>query len=513
VDARVRVAAGIALVTGVVLLIPEAWFSPRLQVAASAAGGSIATVVVAMSAARYRTGRDTHSLFLMVGFAAVAVQSLVFGVWWPIHYGSDQYSMIEVTAGTHIVRYFPASSFSGPAPVYAFQFGWLVAGLCFILGVPWWDRRGHRAIWGWLTMLSVAGVLLLFDRLISLGYRHLQGPQPFVVPIRSPAEPEAVGTVLGITAAAVLAVAAGRELFRRTDPPHPWLGVAFAAAVALPMSAVTSPSQGLAYIQWADLLQLIVPAIAIGALLSAERADVTRMRRATDRAEEVLGGRAEIASVIAHDVRSPVSSIKSIAASTIGNYERLDDAQRLEFVAMIDREAQHVLDVVHQMSVALKIDAGTLDVVRRTTSVTAVVRQAIDDADTRGRSVEIEATPGVEMSVDGRWLAEAIRQGIDNAVAYSSEGTPIKVSIQDEGDGSAVIAIADEGSGIASDRREAAFERFTRWPASTHEDVPRSGLGLFICRGIVRELGGEATLENGVGRGTILRISLPWGID
>src|SRR5436190_3386309 len=193
------------------------------------------------------------------------------------------------------------------------------------------------------------------------------------------------------------------------------------------------------------------------------------MRRATDRAEEILGGRAEIASVIAHDVRSPVSSIKSIAASTIANYDRLDDAQRLEFVGMIDREAQQVLGVVHQMSVALKIDAGTLDLARRPTAVASVVREAIGQATTNGHEVDIEAAPGVTADVDARWLAEAIRQGIDNAAAFSPEAAPIRVSVADAGDGTAVITVEDEGPGIPAERREALFGRFASWRPSGYE--------------------------------------------
>jgi signal transduction histidine kinase len=513
VNERARTAAAVVFVAGLLLLVPDAWFSPRVQVAVSAAAAALALSVVAIAGTRYRTARDPHALFLTIGFAVIAVQSLIFGVWWPVRYGIDLgYETVFVTTDVSITSFFPADSFSGAAPVYAFQAGWLIAGICFTLGVPWWDRRGHRPVRGWLTALIVGGIVLLVDRCLSLWYRHPQGPFGFV-PVRLPVEPRALGTILGIAAAIALVVASGRELFRRVEPPHPWLGVAFAASVALPMSAVTHPTQGLAYVQWADILQLVVPAIAFAALLSAQRTETSRMRRASDRADEVLGGRAEIASVISHDVRSPVSSIKSIAASTIANYDRLDDAQRLEFVGMIEREAQVALGIVHQMSVALRIDAGTLELVRRPTAIATVVRQAIDGSETDGRRIEVEAAPGVTANVDAKWLAEAIRQGIDNAAAFSPEESSIRVGVEDAGEGAAAITIQDEGPGIPPERREEVFERFSRWRPQGYSDVPGSGLGLFICRGIVREHGGEITLENGAERGTILRILLPWSAD
>jgi signal transduction histidine kinase len=510
VHQRVRIVAAVAVVGGSLLLLPEAWFSPGVQVATSASAAALSLAVAVLAGARYRVDRDPHALFLSVGFAVVAVQAAVFGVGWPIRH--EGIAMAAVTLRTSVAAYAPVRSLSGAAPVYAFQVGWLVAGICFVLGVPWWDRRGHRAIRGWLVGISAGGIVALTDRLLATWYPRPSGPGA-IVAVRVPIEAGTIGWAIGIAAAAVLAFAAGRELFRRSDPPHPWIGVAFAASVALPLSAIGSPTQGLAYVQWADVLQVIVPGIAFAALVATHRTESGRMRRATDRAEEILSGRAEIASVIAHDVRSPVSSIKSIAASTVANYVRLDDAQRLEFVGMIDREAQHVLDVVHQMSVALKIDAGTLDLFRRPTSLATVVRESIERAETDGHEIDVDAAPGIAADVDLKWLAEAIRQGINNAAAFSPEGRPIRISIGTIADDSAVIAIADDGPGIPEERREDVFQRFARWRPPGYEDIPGSGLGLFICRGIVREHGGDATLEEGAERGTILRILLPWSSD
>jgi len=327
--------------------------------------------------------------------------------------------------------------------------------------------------------------------------------------VRAAAEPATLGWVLGMAAAVALLVAAWRELFRRRDPPHPWIGVALAAAVALPLSAIRSPTQGLAYVQWADILQLVVPAIVFAALLSAQRTETSRMRRASDRAEEVLGGRAEIASVIAHDLRGPVSSVKSIAASTIANYDRLSDPQRQEFVGLIEQEAEHILGVVHQMSVALKFDARSLDLHPAGNELAAVVQLALTDAETRGHPVTVDDPQRVEADVDIRWLAEAIRQGIDNAARFSPEGSAIRISFMGTDGGPAQIEIVDAGPGVPAERRDQVFERFTRWRPPGYEDVPGSGLGLFICRGIVRAHGGDATLEVAPQGGTILRIRLP----
>jgi len=506
VEHRARVAAAVVCASGLLLLIPVAWFSPRLQVAVAAAAGAVAVAVATLAAARYRTARDPHASFLAVGFAVIAAQSLVFGVWWPIHYADE--TVYAVTTGTAVVRYLPALSFSGAAPVYASQFGWFVAGVCFVLGVPWWDRRGRRPIRAWLAGLIIGGIVLLVDRSLAVSYGHVPGPGD-LFQIRGMGEPGTLGWVLGIAAASVLVLAAWRELFRRRDPPHPWIGAALAAAVALPLSAIRSPTQGLAYVQWADLLQLVVPGIAFAALLSAQGTETSRMRRASDRAEQVLGGRAEIASVIAHDIRSPVSSVKSIAASTIANYDRLSDTQRREFVRLIEQEAEQVLSVVHQMSVALKVDARTLDLHPARNELAAIVQVAVAEAATHGHPVTVDDPERLEAEVDIRWLAESVRQGIDNAATFSPEGSPIRISFAGTDRGPVQIEIVDGGPGVPPERRDSVFEKFARWRPPGYEDAPGSGLGLFICRGIVRAHGGDATLEEAPRGGTILRIRLP----
>jgi signal transduction histidine kinase len=504
VNHPVRRSAAIALLAGLLLLIPGAHFSPRMQVAIAAASAAVCIAVAAVATARYRAGGDQHALFLATGFGVLAVQAVLFGSWWPLHYG--QGAEYAITVGASTVLFQPLRSFSGAAPAYGFQLGWLVAGACFVLGVPWWDRRGRPPVRLWRGLLAIAALLLIADTCIAVAFRHVSAAG---LSLDRRVHPGPLGWALGIAGAAVLLVAAWRELFRRHDPPHPWIGVALAAAVALPTSAIRSPTQGLAYVQWADILQLIVPGIAFAALLSAQRTETSRMRRASDRAEEVLGGRAEIASVIAHDLRGPVSSIKSIAASTLANYDRLSDAQRQEFVGLIDQEAQQVLGVVHQMSVALKVDARTLDLHPAGNELAAILQLALAEAETRGHPVTVDDPQQVEAEVDIRWLAEAVRQGIDNAAAFSPAGSPIRVSLAGTDGGPAEIEIVDAGPGVPPERRDQVFERFARWRPPGYEAAPGSGLGLFICRGIVREHGGEATLDVAAEGGTILRIRLP----
>jgi two-component system sensor histidine kinase KdpD len=251
-----------------------------------------------------------------------------------------------------------------------------------------------------------------------------------------------------------------------------------------------------------------VPALLLVGLLIRQREESSQMRRATDRAQEVMGGRAEIAEVLAHEVRGPAASIKSLAATTAGSYDRLSDAERREFVGLIEAEARRLLDTVSQASLALKVDAGTLGFVRRPLDLAGVVEEAIDAAGVSDRAVKAELDPGITVPGDRLHLGEAIRQAVSNADRFSPPGAEIGVRVSADG-ASAVVEVLDRGPGIPPERREEVFGRFVRWRPDGFEDRQGAGLGLFICRGIVREHGGDVTVEGPDGGGTMLRIRLP----
>jgi two-component system sensor histidine kinase KdpD len=221
-----------------------------------------------------------------------------------------------------------------------------------------------------------------------------------------------------------------------------------------------------------------------------------------------MEGRAEIASIVAHDVRGPAGTIRSVAGSLRTSYQRLGDPERLEFVGMIEQESLRLLRVADQMSLGLKADAGTLPFNLEDRDVEGAVLQGVHEADAGPREVRTDFTPELRSRIDARWTAEAVRQGIENALRFSPADTPIDVRTRVVGD-AIQIEIEDRGPGIPPEMREPVFEKFCRWRPRGYEDTPGSGLGLFVTRQIAREQGGDATIEGAPDGGTILQIRLP----
>jgi signal transduction histidine kinase len=235
----------------------------------------------------------------------------------------------------------------------------------------------------------------------------------------------------------------------------------------------------------------------------------SRVRRASDRATEVMEGRAEIASIVAHDVRGPAGTIRSVAGSLRTSYQRLGDPERLEFVGMIEQESLRLLRVADQMSLGLKADAATLPYTMVVRDLEGPVLQGLHDAEVGGRDVRLDIDTDLRASVDARWLAEAVRQGIENAMKFSPPDTPIDLRVRADGD-AAVMEVQDAGPTIPPEMHERVFEKFCRWRPYGYEDVSGSGLGLFIVRTIARAHDGDARIATAAGdTGTILEIRVP----
>ena len=113
----------------------------------------------------------------------------------------------------------------------------------------------------------------------------------------------------------------------------------------------------------------------------------------------------------------------------------------------------------------------------------------------------------IEAYLDYVEFGQVVAKLIENAAKFSPPGTTILVSGQSLG-GETVIAVADQGRGVAPEDRARVFDRFYRGASAS--SVPGSGLGLAISRGIARAHGGEIRLEAGpAGSGAVFTISIP----
>ena len=166
------------------------------------------------------------------------------------------------------------------------------------------------------------------------------------------------------------------------------------------------------------------------------------------------------------------------------------------------------MTTVDQMSLALKVDARSLPYDMQPVDLAEVAVEAKDVAELGDHPVLGAAYPRVMVRGDRRRLIEVVRQLLNNAATFSPPGAPIQLVVTRE-DPWTVLEVIDRGPGIPPEQRERVFTRFPNWRPSGYEEMPGSGLGLFISRGIVAEHSGEISAEEAPEGGTILRMRLP----
>jgi signal transduction histidine kinase len=478
----------------------ERFAEPFIVMTAVAVG---CAAVAALAWVRYRGSRDPHMLFLAAGFGVIAVQAAIFGIFWPYRH--------------------PAAAFFGYLPtqngsrstaltsVHGWQAGWVIAAACFVLGLPWWDRRGRAPIRSGAVLLAAGLVTAGADAVLLTGAAaKLNQPSqgPFVVPGGGPGI-DAAGWVLGLVAIALLGVATVREL--RAARPHSasqWIGVSFAFALGIQLAILLHATRQPGSSRPAGAMSILIPALAFAGLLVAQHIEGSHMRRASDRAAQVLGGRAEIASMVAHEARGPISTIRGLAGTAVTNYDRLSDDERREFLGLIELESRRLLGTLDQISLGLNVDAVTVRLAVRDDDIAAAVREGVEAADTAGHEVAVDAEPDLTAKIDRKWIAQVVRQLVDNAAKFSPPGSPIRVSVRRDGS-DVTIDVIDAGPGIPPEMRELVFTKFPNWRPDGYQEKPGSGLGLFIAKGLVAEHSGEIVVEDAAGGGTMLRVRLP----
>jgi two-component system phosphate regulon sensor histidine kinase PhoR len=140
--------------------------------------------------------------------------------------------------------------------------------------------------------------------------------------------------------------------------------------------------------------------------------------------------------------------------------------------------------------------------------VLELAREALQvAAQVKGTFVEVQAQPDLRALCDAALLEQAVANLLDNAIKYCPPGSHVLVSAQTVGT-EVVIAVEDDGPGIAPEHLPRLFERFYRPDRDRSRDTGGTGLGLAIVKHVAQVHGGRASVESTRGKGSVFRIHL-----
>jgi two-component system OmpR family sensor kinase len=210
-----------------------------------------------------------------------------------------------------------------------------------------------------------------------------------------------------------------------------------------------------------------------------------------------------------HELRTPVTAVRAYAELyRRGADQHPEDLARL--LARIEQEAARMGVLVDDLLLLTRLDEGR-PLERTPVDLGAVADEAVAAARALdpGRPVEVEVVGSVEVLGDRDRLRQVADNLLANVRAHTPPGSPATVRVAADGDGTAVLEVADRGPGLEPKQAAHVFERFYRADAARSRDSGGVGLGLSIVAAIAAAHGGEASVDTRNGGGSVFRVRLP----
>jgi signal transduction histidine kinase len=282
--------------------------------------------------------------------------------------------------------------------------------------------------------------------------------------------------------------------------------------VSAPVIPLPAPPAGLAGGD-SDELRDVNRRLLVAGLEAQEQAELQLILRGE--AEAALNVRDEFISIAAHELRTPVTGIKTSAQLALRTLDDTapDKARTTRYLLGIVGGANHMVLLINDLMDVSRMRSGELLLRVVPLDLVALVSSlSLRYAETVGEQHQVTTDlPAAKLMVtgDAGRLEQILDNLMSNAVKYSPGGGEIKVRLRRATDG-VVLTVIDGGIGLTPGAQERIFEPFGRAPNASRQGLPGMGLGLHICRQIAEAHGGRMWAESdGEGLGMAVGMWLP----
>jgi signal transduction histidine kinase len=221
--------------------------------------------------------------------------------------------------------------------------------------------------------------------------------------------------------------------------------------------------------------------------------------------------RADLVSTVAHELRSPLTSVKGFTATLLAKWTRFTDDQKRVMLETVNADADRVTRLITELLDVSRIESGRIEVHRELVDLPEQARKVMAGRVAAGESEDrfrVETGPDLpETWLDADKTFQILANLIENAVRHGAGTVTVMVESARIGDAPGVeVAVRDQGQGIAPELAARVFRQFWR--------VKRrggAGLGLFIVKGLVEAHGGTIAVHQAPGGGAEFRFTMPAG--
>ncbi|HEV2761459.1 MAG TPA: ATP-binding protein [Pyrinomonadaceae bacterium] len=252
-----------------------------------------------------------------------------------------------------------------------------------------------------------------------------------------------------------------------------------------------------------------------------------RLEQREARMAELDQMKSDFVSSVSHELRTPLTTIKALTRLLMR--DGLDESKRREYLDTISVECDRQIDLVLNLLDLSRLEGGVFRLRHERVDVGEIVASCVKSetgaAEKRGH--ELSVVEGAEVPpacADPKALRRVLSNVIENAIKYTPDGGRIRVSARDGG-GEVSVSAEDNGRGIPPEDIPVLFDKFHRGRPARHSeamrhattdaefledaDVSGVGLGLYLGRNVMEQMGGRISVESEVGRGSTFTLHLP----
>ncbi len=223
--------------------------------------------------------------------------------------------------------------------------------------------------------------------------------------------------------------------------------------------------------------------------------------------------RANLLRTISHDLRTPLTSISGSASNLMSNYQKLDDATRMQTFTDIYDDSMWLISLVENLLAVTKIEEGRVKLNQSVEVMDEVIAEALRHVNRKREehSIRVSSTQDLILAqIDTKLVVQVLINLVDNAIKYTPAGSGIHIHTEKQ-DKWVVVSVSDDGPGISDDQKPRIFEMFYSGANQIADSRRSLGLGLSLCKSIVTAHGGRIWVSDNQPKGAVFTFTLPAG--
>jgi two-component system, OmpR family, sensor histidine kinase KdpD len=252
----------------------------------------------------------------------------------------------------------------------------------------------------------------------------------------------------------------------------------------------------------------IINSIINHAAVVLQRDTLLQIQTKAQALSEVDRLKTALLSMVSHDFRSPLTSIKASVGSMLQEHSTVDAETQTQLLQAVDQETDRLNRMVGNILDLSRLEADAWAPKKELTAVTELVGSVLDSFGAAENSrIKLDITDrNKEFSMDLVQMTQVLRNLIENALKYSSDEVTVKFY---NGGDSLNIDVSDHGPGLPKGEEQEIFKPFHRSASLQESSTPGMGVGLAVCKGLIEAHKGTLTATNQSGGGAMFHITLP----